>query len=324
MNCQVTGVILFPSEVFSNRISLNGDESMILPSNEKSPGRRLREAWEREPLLLPGVFSPLLARIAEQIGYSAVYLSGGGLSAGSGLPDIGLLTLTEFAEAAARITEVCSLPLVCDADTGFGETLNVERTVRIFERVGVAGLHLEDQAMPKRCGHLQGKSLISPAAMVAKLRAAVTTRRDPDFVIIARTDARAVEGLSAAIDRAKQYVAAGADVIFPEALESEEEFAIVAREVSVPLLANMTEFGRSPLLDPSRLGELGYRLILYPLTAFRVAMKAAEEALKELKAVGHQRGLIPRMMTRAELYERIDYADYDRRDQKYARGDFSG
>ncbi len=238
-----------------------------------SPGRRLREAWAAEPIRVPGVFNALVARMAERLGFRAVYLSGGALSAAAGVPDIGLLTLNDFVDKARTIALATSLPLISDADTGFGEALNVERTVRLFEAAGVAGIHLEDQQMPKRCGHLSGKSLVQPEAMAAKVRAAAAARRDADFVIIARTDARGVNGFDDAVRRARLYRAAGADAIFPEALESADEFARFAREVPAPLLANMTEFGKSPLLDFDALAGLGYRMVLYPLTAFRSALR---------------------------------------------------
>ena len=282
-----------------------------------SPGLRLRNAWLAGPLVIPGVFSPLVAKMAERLGFRAVYLSGGALSAGSGFPDIGLLTLTEFVAEAQRITAVCPLPLVSDADTGFGEALNVERTVRLLESAGVAGIHLEDQTLPKRCGHLSGKSLIRPGEMAAKIRAAVASKRDRDFVIIARTDARGVEGFDAAVSRAKLYIEAGADAIFPEALETIDEFKDFAQAVPVPLLANMTEFGKSPLLSVEELGSLGYKIILYPLTAFRSAMRAAEDTLIALREQGHQRDRIAGMLTRAELYERLGYTDYEARDRSY-------
>jgi methylisocitrate lyase len=282
-----------------------------------SPGRRLREAWCRGPVVLPGVFSPLVARIAERLGFQAVYLSGGALSAVNGVPDIGLLTLTEFVQQAQLTAQATTLPLICDADTGFGESLNVERTVRLFEQAGAAGIHLEDQQMPKRCGHLSGKALVEPEVMAAKLRAAVAARRNPDFVIIARTDARGVTGFDDAVRRARLYLDAGADAIFPEALESADEFARFAKEVPGPLLANMTEFGRSPNLDAATLGTLGYRLVLFPLTAFRVAMKAAEETLAQLLRAGHQRDALPQMMTRAELYDLLGYTGYEERDKEY-------
>jgi methylisocitrate lyase len=247
-----------------------------------------------------------------------VYLSGGALSAGwAGLPDIGLLTQTEFAEQAAVLARATALPVLCDADTGFGEAVNVERTVRLYEEAGAAGLHLEDQVLPKRCGHLSGKGLVEPRAMAVKVRAAVSSRRDPDFVIVARTDARSVEGFEAAVRRAHEYVAAGADMIFPEALESVEEFARFAREVPAPLVANMTEFGRSPLIPFDELATMGFRAAIYPLSAFRAAMKAAEETLRSLREHGTQRGCIDRMQSRAELYDLLGYSGWERRDQAY-------
>lgn len=281
-----------------------------------SPGARLRKTWSEQAVMIPGAFNALTARIAERLGFRAVYLSGGALSAGwAGVPDIGLLTLNDFAEQAAVLARATSLPLLCDADTGFGEALNVERTVCLYEQAGAAGLHIEDQVLPKRCGHLSGKALVETGAMVAKIRAAVSARRDPDFVIVARTDARSVEGLDAALDRARAYAEAGADMIFPEALESAEEFARFARTIPTPLLANMTEFGRSPLLGFEELAALGYRAVLYPLTAFRAAMRAAEDVLTELAATGTQAGTLPRMMTRAELYDRIGYDTWEERDR---------
>jgi methylisocitrate lyase len=282
-----------------------------------SPGRRLREAWQAQAIAVPGVFNALVARMAQRLGFRAVYLSGGALSAAAGVPDVGLLTLTEFVEQARTIALATSLPLLCDADTGFGEALNVERTVRLFETAGAAGIHLEDQQLPKRCGHLSGKQLVEPEVMAAKVRAAVAARGDRDFVIMARTDARGVNGYDDAVRRARVYVAAGADAIFPEALESAEEFAAFARAVEAPLLANMTEFGKSPNLDFAALAGMGYRLVLYPLTAFRAAMLAAEETLAELLERGHQRDCLARMLTRAELYDLLGYAGYEARDRAY-------
>jgi methylisocitrate lyase len=282
-----------------------------------SPGRRLREAWAAAPIQVPGVFNALVARMAERLGFPAVYLSGGALSAAAGVPDIGLLSLAEFTDAARTIALATPLPLLCDADTGFGEALNAERTVRLFEAAGAAGIHLEDQQMPKRCGHLSGKQLVEPAVMAAKIRAAAAARTDPDFVIIARTDARGVTGFDDAVRRARLYLEAGADAIFPEALESADEFAAFAREVRAPLLANMTEFGRGPLLDFVALAGMGYRMVLYPLTAFRAALRAAQETLIELRERGHQRDRVPRMLTRAELYDLLGYSGYEARDRSY-------
>ena len=285
-----------------------------------SPGKQFRLAWDFGPVLIPGVFNALAAKLAQRIGFRAVYLSGGALSASSGVPDVGLLTLSEFAEQARLIAQATTLPLLCDADTGFGESLNVERTVRLLEAAGVAGIHLEDQQMPKRCGHLSGKSLVEPEVMAAKIRAAVAAKRDADFVVMARTDARGVTGFDEAVHRARLYLAAGADAIFPEALESADEFAQFANDVDAPLLANMTEFGKSPLLDDAALGQMGYQMVLYPLTAFRAAMKAAADTLAELHKSGHQRNAVPNMMTRAELYDVLEYQGYEERDRRFFGG----
>ena len=287
---------------------------------EPSPGRRLRDAIAAGPVLIPGVFNALVARIAERQGFSAVYLSGAALSASMALPDIGIVTLPEFVAAAHAVTQATRLPLVCDADTGFGEALNVERTVKLFESAGVAGIHLEDQEMPKRCGHLSGKSLVEPNDMAAKIRAAVAARRDPDFFLIARTDAHNVSGFDDAVSRAKLYKQAGADAIFPEALESPEEFARFAKEVPGPLLANLTEFGKSPLLSAKQMADLGYKLILFPVTTLRVALKAAEMVLAEIKQTGTQSAALDRMLTRAELYELLGYTGYEERDRAYFGG----
>lgn len=270
--------------------------------------------------MMPGVFNALAAKMAEELGFQALYLSGAALSASVGLPDVGLLTQTEFTDLARFVTQATDLPILCDADTGFGEALNIERTVRQYEAAGLAGLHLEDQEFPKRCGHLSGKTLVSQEAMLAKVRAAVAARRDPDFVIVARTDARGVTDLDDAVNRALAYRAAGADVIFVEALKSAEEFGEFARRVPGPLLANMTEFGTSPNLDFATLVGLGYRLVIYPVTLFRVAMGATRLALRTLKADGHQRHLLPQMLTRQELYDLLGYTGYEQRDRAYFGG----
>lgn len=285
-------------------------------------GRRLRQHWSTGAIQLPGVFSPLVARLAERLGFHAVYLSGAALSASLSLPDIGLVTLTEFVEMARAITRACSLPLVCDADTGFGEAVNVERTVRLFEEAGAAALHLEDQQLPKRCGHLSGKALVTADEMVSKVRAGVAARRDPDFAIIARTDARGVHGMEEALRRARLYVEAGADALFPEALENVEEFRIFADAFAgrVPLLANMTEFGKGPLLDFAVLADLGYRMVLYPVTTLRSALGAARASLQAILTMGHQRDRLADMLTRAELYDLLDYAGYEARDRAYFGG----
>jgi methylisocitrate lyase len=273
---------------------------------------------------MPGVFNALVARMAERARFEAIYLSGAALSAAAGLPDIGLLSMSEFVEQARVVTAASSLPLLVDADTGFGGPLNVERAVQELERAGAAGLQLEDQQLPKRCGHLSGKSLVGAEEMEQKIRAAVGARRDPAFVIVARTDARGVEGLEAAIERSHRYLAAGADVIFPEALESRDEFAGFRRMVDAPLLANMTEFGRSPALSVVQLEELGYRIVLFPVSVQRTALRAAGRALEEIARSGSQHALLHAMQTRAELYELLGYEDYDARDRARFAGSARG
>jgi methylisocitrate lyase len=284
--------------------------------------RRLRDLIADGTVVAPGAFNAVTAMAAERSGFEAVYISGAGLADGvAGFPDIGLLTLIEVVQQARYIADAVAVPAICDADTGFGEVVNVRRTVHEFEQAGIAGIHLEDQESPKRCGHLAGKRLIEPAEMARKIAAAVEARRDPDFLLIARTDARSVYGLEDAIARAQLYLRAGADVIFPESLESAEEFARFAREVPVPLLANMTEFGRTPLLTVEEFAAMGYRLVIFPMTAFRVMMRAVIDALTELKRSGTQRDLLPRMQTRRELYDLLRYADYERLDRAIAGWD---
>ena len=261
-------------------------------------------------LRLPGAFSPLVARIVQETGFDGVYISGAALSADLALPDIGLTTLSEVAARGGAIAQATDLPALIDADTGFGEPLNVARTTRVLEQAGLAGLHLDDQVNPKRCGHLDHKAVVSTADMVARLRAAVDARTDPSFVICARTDARTVEGLSAAIDRAKAYVDAGADMIFAEAIADESELAAFRAGVDVPLLANMTEFGKSPLLDVATLERLGVNVVIYPVTTLRIAMGAVEAGLRTIAAEGTQSSIVPAMQTRARLYELLDYAEY--------------
>jgi methylisocitrate lyase len=289
------------------------------------PGKPITPAASFRALLregthpIPGVFNAAVALLAERAGFPALYVSGAGTANGvAGFPDVGLLSLEEVVRHARYTAQAVSVPVIADADTGFGEPLNVMRTVREFAAAGIAGIHLEDQENPKRCGHLEGKRLVPVADMVRKVAAAVNARQDPDFVVIARTDARAVEGLEGAIGRARRYVDAGADVIFPEGLQTREEFARFAEAVSAPLLANVTEFGKTPLLPLSEWEALGYRLVLFPMTAFRVAMRAVEEALRELRETGTQAGLVDRMQTRAELYDLTRYVDYAALDEKIA------
>ncbi len=257
---------------------------------------------------MPGVPNAAFARQVERAGFSAVYISGAGLAnATAGVPDVGLLTLTEVSQLAGYIAKAVRIPALVDADTGFGGAESVGRTIFELERAGLAGCHIEDQEFPKRCGHLAGKTLIPVEEMVEKIRAAVRARRDPDFVIMARTDARAVEGFDAAVNRALKYVEAGADAVFPEALQDPGEFEAFAGKVKVPLLANMTEFGKSPLLDLGTLEKLGYRMVIFPMSAFRVAMGATEKFFAELKAKGTQAGWVDKMQTRKELYQMLEY-----------------
>jgi methylisocitrate lyase len=260
---------------------------------------------------LPGAFSPLVAKVVAEVGFEGVYVSGAALSADLGLPDIGLTTLTEVASRGAQIAAATDLPTLIDADTGFGEPLSAARTVTILEDAGLAGCHLEDQVNPKRCGHLEGKAVISTADMVKRLRAAVSARRDPKFVICARTDAAGVEGVSAAIDRARAYADAGADVIFTEALSDVADFERFRAAVDIPLLANMTEFGKSPLLTAQQLGDIGYNAVIYPVSTLRLAMFAIEAGLREIDSAGTQSGLLDRMQHRSRLYELLRYADYN-------------
>ena len=257
---------------------------------------------------MPGVPNASMARQVERAGFEAVYISGAGLAnCTAGLPDVGLLTLNEVATLAGFVAKAVKIPAIVDADTGFGGAENVGRTIFELERAGLAGCHLEDQEFPKRCGHLAGKRLVETEEMATKIRAAVAAKSDHDFLVIARTDSRALENFDGAVQRANAYVAAGADAIFPEALQTREEFRDFAREVKVPLLANMTEFGKSPLLNVKELGELGYRMVIFPQSAFRVSMKTTNELFHALKKAGSAEGWLDRMQTREELYETLDY-----------------
>ena len=274
----------------------------------KSKAARLRELIAKGAITMPGVPNAAMARQVEQVGFDAVYVSGAGMAnATAGVPDIGLLTLTEVAQLAGYIAKAVKIPAIVDADTGFGGSENVARTIHELERAGLAGCHIEDQEFPKRCGHLAGKSIIDLEEMVERIKAAVAARHDPDFMIVARTDARAVEDFDRTVDRAQNYLAAGADAIFPEALQSAAEFRDFANEIDLPLLANMTEFGKSPLLSFEELSDFGYRMVIFPMSAFRVAMKASEEFLRALKNSGAQSDWLEKMQTREELYEVLNY-----------------
>jgi methylisocitrate lyase len=273
-----------------------------------SKSKALRELIAKRPIMLPGVPNAGVARQVERLGFEAVYVSGAGMAnATAGLPDIGLLTLTEVVMLAGYVAKAVKIPAIVDADTGFGGSENVARTIRELEAAGLAGCHIEDQEFPKRCGHLSGKSVIGAEEMTEKIKAAVAARRDRDFMIIARTDARAVEGFNRTVHRAQRYVEAGADAIFPEALQGEQEFRDFAREIDVPLLANMTEFGKSPLLSFKDLAGFGYRMVIFPQSAFRVSMKTSGKFLRYLKESGTQKEWLDQMQTRQELYELLDY-----------------
>ena len=271
----------------------------------------LRERLASGDLLrFPGAFNPLSAKLIQDKGFEGVYISGAVLSADLGFPDIGLTTLTEVAQRAGQIVRMTDLPSIVDADTGFGEPMNVARTVQTLEDAGIAGLHIEDQVNPKRCGHLDGKAVVDSDTAVKRIRAAVSARRDPNLLIIARTDIRAVDGLAAAIDRVKQLVDAGADVIFPEAMKDLGEFEAVRAAVDVPVLANMTEFGKSELFTIEELAGVGINIVIYPVSLLRLAMGAAERGLDTLAAAGTLKPVVTEMQTRARLYELLDYEAY--------------
>lgn len=286
----------------------------ILRDNLNSGPDALDKYLKKEFVVAPGVYDGISAIIAERAGFKALYLSGSGVAAVMGLPDLGLTTLTEVLLEAQKIINVTRAPLIVDVDTGFGETLNVVRTVRLLESAGVAAIHLEDQSMPKKCGHLAGKKLISAEEMAQKIKSAVNARKNKNFKIIARTDARAVEGLEKAVDRAKIYVDAGADIIFPEALESKKEYETFAGELHIPLLANMTEFGKSPLLSVNELQEIGFKMVIFPLTAFRASLLKIRDIYKKLYSDGTQRNFIPEILQRKEFYEIIGYDAYENED----------
>lgn len=283
-----------------------------------TPAEKRRLFRERlatgELLRFPGAFNPLSARLIERKGFEGVYISGAVLAADLGLPDIGLTTLTEVAGRAQQIARMTELPAIVDADTGFGEPMNVARTIQTLEDAGLAGAHIEDQVNPKRCGHLDGKSVVDLDTALKRIRAAVDARRDPNFLIMARTDARAVDGLDAAIDRAKALVDAGADAVFPEAMQTLDEFAAMRAALDVPILANMTEFGKSELFSSAQLAEVGVNMVIWPVSLLRLAMGAADRALDTLNSDGHLSEKLSEMQHRADLYDLIDYEGYNRFD----------
>ncbi len=284
---------------------------------EEAPGRRLRALLQQDPVVVaPGVPSPLVGLLARKAGFRALYFSGAAFSATLALPDLGLFTLTELAEAVRHVYRATRLPVIVDADTGFGEVLNVARAVEELEHAGAAAIQIEDQEMPKKCGHLGGKVVGDAEEMAAKVAAAARVRRD--VLVVARTDARATHGFEEAVRRARLYREAGADVIFPEALESEEEFREFARRVEAPLLANMTEFGKTPYFSVDQFRQWGYRIVIFPVTVLRAAARAAEEVLQVLRDRGTQVPVLDRLQTREELYSLIGYHLYERFDREIA------
>lgn len=285
---------------------------LFVDTSPEEKRQALQAALKEEGILrLPGAFSPLVAMLFEEQGFDGIYISGAVLSADLGLPDVGLTTMTEVLQRGRQIARVTTLPSIIDVDTGFGEALNMGRTVQGLEEHGLAGCHLEDQVNPKRCGHLDHKSLVPAEKMVQKIRAAVKARRDENFLLIARTDARSVDGMDAALDRACAYVEAGADGLFPEGLKTEDEFARFGEAFDVPLLANMTEFGKSPLLEADQLDALGYDLVIYPVTSLRLAMKTVEESFETIQEEDTQESLLDQMQTRQELYDLLQYPRYN-------------
>ena len=264
-----------------------------------------------ELLQFPGAFNPLSAKLIQEKGFDGVYISGAVLAADLGLPDIGLTTLSEVAGRGEQISRMVDLPAIIDADTGFGEPMNVARTIQALEDAGVAGLHIEDQINPKRCGHLDGKGVVDDDTAIKRIKAAVDARRDENLLIMARTDIRAAEGLDIAIDRAKKLVDAGADAIFPEAMKDLSEFEAMRKAINVPILANMTEFGKSELFTKQQLADVGMNIVIYPVSLLRLAMGSAMRGLDSLKADGSLQNQVQNMQTRAELYELLDYEAYN-------------
>ena len=264
-------------------------------------------------LRVPGAYNPLTAKLIEEIGYDAVYVSGGVMANDLGFPDIGLTTLEDVSTRSYLISRVTNLPTIVDIDTGFK---SCEKTIQTFEEFGVTAVHLEDQVAQKRCGHLDNKELISTEAMVKKIKECVASRKDSNFKIIARSDAKGVEGIDKMIDRCKAYIDAGAEIIFPEALQDEKDFEKVRKELKCYLLANMTEFGKSKLFNYKELENIGFNIVIYPVTTQRLAMKNVEDGLRDIYANGHQNNIIDKMQTRKRLYELVDYEKYNSLDEK--------
>ncbi|EQB68219.1 methylisocitrate lyase [Cuniculiplasma divulgatum] len=285
-----------------------------LRDNINGSSKNFRKMLGNSFITIPGVYSGISALIAERVGFRSIYLSGSGIAGMMGLPDLSITTLDEVVREAGNITSISRLPLIVDCDTGFGEPLNVMRTVRLMERAGVAAIHIEDQELPKKCGHLNGKKIVPAEDFIAKIRAAKEASKDPNFSLIARTDARSVGGLDDAIERSREYLKAGADIIFTEALENPEEFKEMRKKVNGYLMANMTEFGKSPLLSVDELKEIGYDMVIFPLTAFRSILKNTEQIYSDLYKQGTQRNFIDKLMTRSQYYELIGYSEYEDED----------
>ncbi len=264
-------------------------------------------------LRVPGAYNPLTAKLIEEIGYDAVYVSGGVMSNDLGYPDIGLTTLKDVGNRSKQIARVTNLPTIVDVDTGFE---SCKKTIKLFEKIGVTAVHIEDQVKQKRCGHLENKELITTKSMIKKIKECVKAKKDKNFKIIARSDARNVEGLDKMIDRCKSYIDAGAEIIFPEALKNENEFEIVRKKLNSYLLANMTEFGKSKLLNFKKLENMGYNIVIYPVTTQRLAMKNVEDGLRAIFRDGHQNNIIDKMQTRKRLYDLVDYKKYNALDKK--------
>jgi methylisocitrate lyase len=290
-----------------------------LKENKNLGPEFLRQKINEGIVEAPGVFNAIGAMLAERNNFNALYLSGSGVAGVQGLPDLSITTIDEVVSEARKITSISKLPLIVDIDTGFGEILNVERTIIEMERAGVSAVHIEDQVMPKKCGHLEGKALVPELEMIEKIVAATEARRNKNFMIIARTDARAVEGFDRAVERAKLYLKAGADAIFPEALQTEEEFREFHKKVPAVLLANMTEYGKSPLLSSKELGTMGYRIVIFPLTAFRATIKTMDFVYSELRKKGTQREMMDKIASRSEFYDIIKYSEYENEDKEISR-----
>lgn len=293
--------------------------SWLIRNKEENPISKLRKILksDNEILQMPGAHDAMAALLAKKAGFKALYLSGGAFSASLGLPDLGLITLTELTTRTREITRATGLPILVDVDTGFGSVLNVTRTVQEMVEAGAAAIQMEDQELPKKCGHLNGKKLVSTEEMSLKIQAA--RKANDQIVIVARTDAKSVEGMDAAIERTKEYVKAGADAIFPEALQTEEEFKRFAAEINAPLLANMTEFGQTPYYSAKQFAEWGYKMVIYPVTSLRVAAKAIEDVYQQIRETGSQKDALEHMQTRKELYETIQYYDYEDLDNHIAK-----